>query len=156
MGSLSNCQSLDLWPKKKKSSTAGGISSFSQKPWTLHPHWPEASGNKLFCREESKQPEEEKSPGLPVTYPIATPALAPELNRRSLCKKDIFPPTKVWDTLHFKTCSDSDPKACQFTVGGRVGEWWRAGHDWHTGTACGQFCLFTGDSIVKIMHVLLL
>lgn len=147
--SLPSCPSFDLWPKN--SSKAGGV---GQKPWTLHPHWQEASCNKLFCREESKQPEEEESPGLPVTYPIAAPAVTPELIRCSLCKKDIRPPSKIWDTQHFKTCSDSDPKTCQFTSGGRVGERWRTGHDWHTGTAYGQFRLFTRHCTVKMMHVL--
>lgn len=102
------------------SDKAGGISAVSQKPWTLHPHWQEASCHKLFCREGSKQPEEEESPGLSVTYPVAAPSVAPELNRLPLYKKDICPPSKVWDTLHFKTCTDSE--TCQFTSGGRVGE----------------------------------
>lgn len=136
------------------SNKAGGVSAVSQKPWTLHPHWQEASWHKLFCREGSEQPEEEESPGLPVTYPVAAPSLAPELNRLPLYKKDIRPPSKVWDTVHFKTCTDSDPETCQFTSGGRVGEWWRTGHDWYTGTARGQFRLFTGDSITKMMQVL--
>lgn len=134
------------------SDKAGGVSAVSQTPWTLHPHWQEASCHKLFCREGSEQPEEEESPGLPVAYPIATPSVAAELIHLPLCKKDIRPSSKVWDTLHFKTCPEADPEACQFTSGGRVGEWWRTGHDWYTGTARGQFRLFTGDSIMKMVQ----
>lgn len=84
-----------IWFMTKKLGfyTAGDVSAASQEPWILHTCRQKASFSKLSSREGCRQPEEEESSGLPVTYPIPTPCLPSEFSCLSVCKKDICPPS---------------------------------------------------------------